>query len=315
MLENFLFILNVVLPVFLLVIIGIFLRLIKLLDESFVKLTSNFVYKVSLPVLIFLKLHKVDFGRTFDPNMIIVIIFGIFTTAFIAYLIAKILKMKPEDEGVFVQGAFRSNYAIVGLAIIMRMFGVEAVSKASFLLLFALPLYNLFGVISLTIPFNSIRNTDFKKLTKEIFTNPLILAVFVSAPFSIFGVGIHPTLETTGNYLAEIALPLALIGIGASFNISSIKSASQFALLSSGIKNILSPLIVIPPAILLGIEGNDLAIIFIIFGCPTAIASFIMAAGMRGNIKLAGNIVIISTLGAIFSMTLGLFLLKYFKLF
>lgn len=312
--QDLLFIINVVLPVFLLVFVGILLRLIKIVDEQFVRITSNFVYKVSLPALIFLKLYDVDLERTINIDMMLLIVIGTIAVYYIAKIIAKYLKLKPEDEGVYIQGAFRSNYAIVGLAIILRMFGLDAVAKASFLLLFALPIYNLYGIIALTLPHNQNAKVDYIKITKEIFLNPLILSVIAAIPFSLFKISIPPSLETTGNYLADIALPLALISIGGSMNLQTIKEASGLAFGSSSIKNIIAPVITTIAAYFLGIRGEDLGIIFIVFACPTAIVSFIMAAGLKGNVKLAGNIVVISTLGSLLTMTLGLFILRLFEL-
>lgn len=312
--QDLLFIINVVLPVFLLVFVGILLRLLQIVNEEFVKITSNFVYKVSLPALVFLKLYDVDLERTINIDMMLLIIFGTIAVYYIAKLIAKYLKLKPEDEGVYIQGAFRSNYAIVGLAIILRMFGLDAVAKASFLLLFALPIYNLYGIIALTLPHNQNTKVDYIRITKEILLNPLILSVIAAIPFSLFKISIPSSLETTGNYLADIALPLALISIGGSMNLQTIKEASGLAFGSSSIKNIVAPVISTIAAYFLGIRGEDLGIIFIVFACPTAIVSFIMAAGLKGNVKLAGNIVVISTLGSLLTMTLGLFILRLFEL-
>lgn len=168
MLDDLLFIINIVLPVFLLVIVGIILKLLKIVDDSFVKITSNFVFKVSLPALVFMKLYNVDLERTIDVKMILIVISGIVLTYFIGFAIAKFYKLEPENEGVFVQGSFRSNYAIIGLAIILRMFGQEALSKASFLLLFALPIYNLLGVIALTLPHAVNNKLDLKKQSEKL---------------------------------------------------------------------------------------------------------------------------------------------------
>lgn len=314
LLTDLLFIMNVVLPVFLLVFIGIVLRILSIIDDKFVRITSDFVYKVSLPALVFLKLYDVDLGRTFSMPMMLIIIVGTIVVYYFSRLIAYYLKLKPEDEGVYIQGAFRSNYAIVGLAIILRMFGPEAVAKASFYLIFALPIYNLLAVIVLNKPHNRGEKLALSKTMKEIILNPLIVAVIMAIPFSAFSIRLPDAIDTTGNYLAEIALPLALLGIGGSFNINSLKKASGLAFGSASIKNIIAPLFATLAAYYIGITGTDLGIIFIVFACPTAIVSFIMAAGMRGNIRLAGNIIIISTLGSLFTMTLGLFLLRYLSL-
>lgn len=310
MTENLLFITQVVLPVFLLVVVGVFLKLFKIIDDQFIKLSSEFVYRVTLPVLIFMKLYDVKIDQTYDLKMVLLIVFGIIVTFLISLFTAKKLKLEPKNEGVFVQGAFRSNYAIVGLAIILRMYGPEAVAKASFLLLFALPLYNLLGIIALTIPFSKSKNLNIKDTVNEILKNPLLIAITIAILYSLIGLGLHTTIENTGNFIAETALPLALIGIGGSLNIKSIKEASLMAFGSSFIKNILSPFMVTVAAYYWGVMDVDLGIIFIVFACPTAIASFVLAAGLNGNIKLAGNIIIISTFGSIFTMIAGLFLLK-----
>ncbi len=310
MIENLFFIIQVVLPVFLLVVVGIFLKQFKVIDDPFIKITSEFVYRVTLPVLIFMKLYDVDISRAYDSKLILLIIGGTFITFLISLITARNLKLAPKNEGVFVQGSFRSNFAIVGLAIILRMYGTEAVAKASFLLLFAMPLYNLLAIIALTIPFSKSKKLDFKGTLYEILKNPLLIAISAAILYSLSGIGLHSTIKITGNYIAETALPLALIAIGGSLNIKSIKEASALAFGSSFIKNILSPLIVTIAAFYWGVIGVDLGIIFIVFACPTAIASFVMAAGMNGNIKLAGNIIIISTLGSILTIITGLFFLK-----
>lgn len=314
MVKDLIFILNIVFPVFLLVILGIVLKLTKIVDDNFVKITSTFVFKISLPILVFLKLYNVDLERTIDVKMISIVILAVLINSGIALAAAKIYKLKPENEGVFIQGSFRNNDAIVGLAIVLRMFGTEALSKASFLLLFALPMYNLIGVIALTLPHTTNSKLNIKKTVLDILLNPLVLSVALAIPFAAFNIGLHGTIETTGNYVAQISLPLALIGIGSSINIKSVKEASAMAFGASFIKNIISPATVILLGFLLSVFGEDLGILFIIFSCPTAIASFVMASSMNGNLKLAGNIIIISTLASIVTVTLGLFCLRYFQI-
>lgn len=314
MIDNLIFIITVVLPVFLLVIIGVILKQFKIVDEIFIKSTSHFVFYVSLPVFIFMKLHNVEINQAFDTKMILIIIFGTLLTFVIGYIAAKYAKLEPANEGVFVQGAFRSNYAIVSMAIIIRMFGTDVAAKAAFLLLFALPLFNLLSVIALAMPFAKSDKLPARQIISEIAKNPLIIAVAISIIYSVLDIGLHSTIATTGNYLADTALPIALIGIGGSLNIKSLKQASNAAVGSSLIKIVFSPVVVVTIAWLMGIHGSDLGIIFLVFASPTAIASFVMTAGMKGNIKLAGNIIIVSTLGSIVTIILGLFILTFLDL-
>ena len=86
--------------------------------------------------------------------------------------------------------------------------------------------------------------------------------------------------------------------------------ASFTAILSTIIKLVIIPLTACFIAYELNFPAGDMGIIFIFFGCPTAIVSFIMAEAMGSNGKLAGNIVLMTTIGSIITITAGLFILK-----
>lgn len=314
MIENFIFILNVVAPVFLLVVLGLALKKIRFINDTFVDLASKFVFNVSLPPFLFLKLYDADLKETFDVEFVLFNLIGTLLVFSFGWLASLFLANKPEDKGVFIQGSFRGNYAIVGFAIILQMFGHAALAKASIALVFLLPLYNLLAVIALTVPMNKNRNIQVKRTVLDIIKNPLIIGTLSAVPFSLFNIGIPESFRITGEHLSSIALPLALIGIGGSMNIEAIKKASRMAFNASLIKIIISPLILTSAAYLLGFRGEELGIIFVIFACPTAIASFVMTIAMGGNSKLAGNIIVISTLGSVVTFSLGLLILREFGL-
>jgi malonate transporter and related proteins len=129
-------------------------------------------------------------------------------------------------------------------------------------------------------------------------------------PFSYFGIALPEVLKTTGNYLAALALPLALVGIGGFLNFHDITKESSLTIVSTVLKLVVFPLVMTAAAYFLNFRGIDLGIIFILFACPTAIASFIMAEAMGANSRLAGNILLLTTLASVVTITLGLFILK-----
>jgi predicted permease len=313
MIENLIFIVNEISPVFILVILGMFLRKAGMINEQFVKLTSYFIFNVSLPVFVFLKLYNVELVDTFDLAFVIFILFGTLLIFGISWIIASKVAPDPAEKGVFIQGSFRSNYAIIGFAIILNILGEQALAKASLLIAFILPVYNLLAVFALTMSHYSGKRI-LGKAFKEIAVNPLVLGVIAAVPFSLLKIDIPDMLKATGEYLSDIALPLALISIGGSLNLAAVKKASYPSIYSSLLKIVLFPALMTILGYFLGFTGYKLGIIFIIFGCPTAIASFVMAAAMKGNIELAGNIIVISTLGSIVTMTLGLLILTELQL-
>lgn len=313
MFDNIVFTANIVAPVFLIIAVGYFARKRKIINEVFVDVTSKFVFQVSLPVFIFLEISKLNLNQVFDIKQIIFITLGTFITYILIWIASIPFIKNPADKGAFVQGAFRGNYAIVGLALIKNLLGTDALGKASLILAFLLPVYNILAVIVLVVPKHQGK-INVKIILQEIIFNPLILAVIIALPFSYWEIKLPDMFTVTGNYLAELALPLALIGIGGSLNLENLKKASSLAFTSSIIKIVILPLLLTLIAFLLGYRNDDLGIMFIAFACPTAIASFVMADVMGANSKLAGNIIMITTLGSVFTIAIGILLLKSFGL-
>lgn len=313
MFENIIFTANIVAPVFLIIAVGYFAKRMKIINEVFVEVTSRLVFQISLPVFIFLEIAELDLSQVLELKQIAYI----YAATIIPYLLiwfGTIPFIKnPKDKSAFVQGAFRGNYAIVGLALISNLFGGEALGKATLILAFLLPLYNVLAVIVLVVPKHQGK-INFKSIFLEILLNPLILAVVFALPLSYFKLKLPEMLSSTGNYLADLALPLALVGIGGSLNMENLKRASTLAFTASIIKIVILPITLTIGAYLLGYVMDDLGIMFIVFACPTAIASFVMADAMGANSKLAGNIIMLTTLGSVFTIAIGILFLKSFGL-
>jgi predicted permease len=314
LIDNIIFTGNVVAPVFFLVALGYFLKRINVINENFVDVTSRFVFSVSLPALVFINIVGIDLSEAIDINQIVYIYAATLFSFFGVWILSIPFIKDAKNLSVFVQGAYRSNFAIVGLAIISKLFGSTALGKASIILAFVLPLYNVLAVIILTVPFRKERKLNLKSTMKEILLNPLIVAVIVGLFFSYFKINIPSVINLTIDFISELALPLALIGIGGSLNVKNIKEASGLAFSSSALKIILVPLVLTICAYYFGFRQVDLGIMFVLFACPTAIVSFIMAEAMGANSKLAGNIVLISTVASVFTIAVGIVILKELSL-
>ncbi len=314
MIDNIIFTGNVVAPVFLLVALGYIIMKLNVINENFVDITSRFVFTVSLPALVFFNICTIDLSLAIDVKQISYILISTTISFFIIWISSIPFIKDGKNLSVFVQGAFRSNYAIVGFAIISKLFGNQALGEAALVLAFILPLYNILAVVILTVPLRKEKKANYKSIFKDILFNPLIVAVIVAIPFSYFKIKIPDMITQTGGFLSDIALPLALVGIGGSLNFANIKKASGLAFTSSAIKIILIPLVLTFGAYEIGYTGVDLGIMFVLFSCPTAIVSFIMAEAMGANSRLAGNIVLISTIGSVFTIAAGIVILKGFAL-
>lgn len=299
---------RIVLPIFLLMLSGFALRRLTIIDDVFVDQASRLVYSLTLPVLIFLGIAKADFLQLFSARQLLYVYAATLLGVLGLWLWARRYISEPADRGVFVQGAFRGNFGIIGLAVIVNMLGEPGIAPAALLLALIVPLYNLLSILVLIPP--SQEGYGWTRLAKTIFTNPLILAVIAALPFSLWRWPLPAILEATGVYFADLTLPLALLAIGGSLNLRHLARSSALAIQSSLLKLVLLPTVMTLGAAVAGYRGDELAILFVLFGSPTAAASYIMARVMGGNGSLAANIVAITTLGSILTLGCGIFLLK-----
>jgi hypothetical protein len=312
--QNLIIVAGLVAPVFLIVALGYFLKKLGMINDNFVKLSSRIVFSVSLPALIFTEISKTDLSTILNLELIGYAYAGTLVTFLVVWLISIPSVKTATDRTVFIQGSFRGNFAVVGLALIANVYGINNLVKASLLLAFTIPIYNTLSVIALTVPLRKEKKMNIRYTIFEILRNPLVLAVIFSIPFSYFKIELPFIVDSTINYLGALALPLALLGIGGFMNFTEIKKGFNLSLYSSVLKLIVFPVVMIYGAYLFGFRGYDLGLLFILFACPTAITSFIMAEAMGSNSKLAANILLITTLTSLVTITFGLFILKEYNL-
>ena len=301
---------NIVAPIFFIVFLGYLLKRVRVIDENFINTASRLVFVITLPALVFMSISRTDFHAVFNPEQLGFVLFGTLLSFIALWAIAKRWIRKPEDLGVFIQGAFRSNYGIIGLAVSYNLFSDSGLAQASLLLALVIPLFNVLSILALSIPAQRSGSSSLTSTVMEVLKNPLIIAVCVALPFSYFGFQLPEVAQKTGRYFANLTLPLALLAIGGSLNLQSLRNTSAQATWATLSKLVILPVALTMMAWLYGFRGQDLTMLMVLFGCPTAAASFVMAKGMGGNAELAANIILMTTLGSVVSLSSGIYLMK-----
>ncbi len=317
--NDLLFTINNVAPVFLIILIGYFLEKMKIINEDFINISSKIVFNIAFPCLIFKEISRTDFFRVTKIDEIIFAALGILSTFIFSYLIAIIFIRDKNKLGVFIQGSFRGNYATIGLALLTNIYGNIGLQKGSILLSFSLPLFNIFAIIGLVLPMHKFNSFGIKKILTRIITNPNIIAVIIALIFSYFKIpdfllnhkipGFMIVYKTT-EYIGAIALPLALLGVGGSLNFKQIKENIFIVISATFLKNIFFPILLTIIAILLGFKNESLVALYLLFAVPTAVTSYIFAKELDADELLAANIVLITTLTSIITVSLGIFIFK-----
>lgn len=301
--------LGITAPVFSMLFLGVLLKRLRWIDNAFIDTASSLVFRGTMPTLLFLSIIGADLNAALQPTLIGYFVFATLVSFVVAWGWA-IWRCPMADRGIYTQGAFRGNNGIVGLALATSMYGDYGLSVGAVLGGVVILCYNVLSAIVLAI-YSPNMKSDPWTLCKSIFTNPLIIGVLSAIPFAYWQIPLPHWMMVSGEYFAQMTLPLALICIGGTLSLTSLRESSGTAIGSSMMKMVWLPLFSTLGAWAFGFRGADLAILFLYFASPTAAASFVMARAVNGNYQLAAAIIVITTLAAVVTTNVGLLLLQW----
>jgi malonate transporter and related proteins len=306
------FITSTLLPVLILLFFGWFFFRIRWLNEAFIESGSKLVFNVALPALLFLSISQSDFSNAANFSLIAIGIVGTLVMCVLLMLLAHFTVNPQNARGVVVQGGFRANMGIIGLAYCANTYGSEGLAAASVYMGCVTILYNVVSVFVLN--FYQVGFSAPMAQIKGITRNPLIISIVAALPFSYYQWGLPEVVLRTGEYFAQLTLPLALICTGASLQFRSFSSDWYNIVLATVSKCVVYPAFLVGSAYLFGFRGMSLGIILLLSISPTAAASYIMVRNLGGDHRLAASIIAVSTLASLPITALGFGLLAAWQL-
>ena len=306
--DNLILSFNVVLPIFLCILLGYFLRRIHMVDTPSLNVMNKLCFKVFLPIYLFNNIATTNLAAAFNGKLLATAYLGVTAQFILLMLLIPRLEKENPRRGVLIQAMFRSNFALFGLPLALSLCGTEKVGPTSILVGFTVPLFNILAVVSL----ESFRGgkPSIKKMAKGIATNPLIIASLLGIAFNLLGFTLPGAVQKSVNDLGGVATPLSLVALGGSFTVSKVKEYKKQLTIGVLGRLVFSPLIMVSAGILLGFRNEMLIPLLIMSGAPTAVSSFPMAQQMDGDGELAAGLVVFTSALAILSMFLWIFILK-----
>lgn len=310
--ENFIYSINVTMPIFLVMVIGYILKQIGMLNDNFVTVANKFNFKVTLPFMLFKDIAGVDIKAVFDIKYVLFCAIVSTICFWVVWGTAKLLVRDKTIRGAFVQSSFRGSAAVMGLAFIQNIYGSSAMGPL--MIVSAVPLYNIFSVIVLTFEANDSTNIDKKAKIRQagmnICKNPIILSILAGLIVGLLGIQFPTLVNKTISNVAQMATPLALITIGAGFEGRKALAKIAPTMAASTIKLVLQPLVFLPAAAWMGFSGEKMIAILIMLASPTTPSCYIMAKSMNNDEVLTASVIVTTTLMAAFTLTGWIFLLK-----
>lgn len=308
--DNLMFSLNATLPVFLTMLLGAFFRKIGVMDEAFAARLDRFVFRITLPVMLFENLATVDFLAVWDIRFVGFCFLVTLGCILLLILVSFVWKDRS-IQGEFIQGAYRSSAAILGVAFISNMYGNSGM--APLMIVATVPLYNMMAVVVLSVFGPAGGKMDREKIlstVKGIVTNPIILGILAGTVWSLLKLPLPTIAAKTVNNVSKLATPLGLMSMGASFKWGDVSEHMKPVVAATFIKLVGLPAVFLPVAVMMGFTTEKLMAILVMLGSATTVSGYIMAKNMGHEGSVSAGTVMFTTLFSAVSMTAWIFILR-----
>jgi len=302
---------DIVLPVFLVIALGRGLRAVGLLPRAIDDARGRLVFNVFAPVLLFRSTALTPLAEAADGRTLGVLI-GV-SVAFALLIYVAAARIAPARRGVLAQGAHRSNMVFVGLPVVVNAYGEPGLAAGAVIVGVMVVLYNLLAVLVLTLPHQTRSARSLRPWRDAVVAsarNSLILGCAAGMLWSASGLALPASLDRALDLVGRVALPIALLSVGASLEPTQLAAEWRAAALANVLKLVVYPGLMWLGLRALGLSGLALAVPVLLMAAPTAVVSYVMAREMQGDERLAAAIIIGSTVGSLASFLGWLLVLR-----
>jgi predicted permease len=276
------------LPDFLLIVLGFVLCRHTALNRGVWDAVERLVYYLLFPVLLFNSILKspLQLGQTVSLAAA-----GVATVACgiaLAYAAGRMPGTNARLHASGAQTAFRFN-SYIALALAERIGGSTGLAWMALCIALCVPLCNVAAVWPLA-------RHGGHSYGRELLRNPLILSTVAGLIANLAGLHLPDAMATTLQRIGLAALPLGLMGAGASLRWGGLKDSPGLAATFMTIRHAVLPAIAIGITAALALPPEQRTVVVLFAALPTSSSSYVLASRMGGDGAFVAGLVTLSTL-------------------
>lgn len=302
-----------VLPIFFITLIGSIIKRKWLTSDEFWHGLEKLSFYLLFPAVLFEHISKIDLVSLEVLKLVLALIIStlLISVGLVFYQVKKSYD-RIQFTSVF-QGATRyNNYIFFALG--SALFGDEGLTIVATISPYMIVLTNLTSVIAFAyyIPKRASgisRKASFLLIGKSIISNPLIIASIIGFVFNYFQVALNPGIKNTIQSLADSALAIGIIIVGASLKFKIEQEHIRQIFFTSSIKLILMPITTFIILWFMSISGTARSV-GVLYSClPCASTSYILSRQLGGDPETMSSIITFTTIFSILSLSILMYIL------
>lgn len=299
----------IVLPVFGMVLVGYGAARIGLVSDKAADGLAEFVFSLSVPVLIFKTLSEAQLPQAQPWGYWIAYFTGAFIVFALAMLAARRLFHRGPTEAVIHGfGAGQANTVFVGVPLILKAYG-EAGAVPLFLLI-AIHLPVMMAVATVLLEGSAgLSRATLLRLLKLLALNPVLVGIYAGGLARVTGVQATGVPGQMVTLLAAAATPCALISLGLSLKRYGFRDDFRPAALISFLKLMVHPALVFLLTLVLAMPPVWAGVAVLFAAMPCGINSYLLAQRYGVAVGTSASAVSLSTALAVFTIAFWLYML------
>jgi len=314
MLEHMILSVNTTLPFILLALLGILMKRLSIINDSFIKYGNKVIFYFAIPVTIFNHIHRADLSVVFDVPFLLFNVGWLILFFLVTWFLAYKLMRDKDSISSFVNSAYRSSLSVVGPPLLVLMFldayDPEILPKGILAVSILLIISYATASVLFAVHDPKARANGVFGVLKSIAKNPIVIGVVVGLGFNFFGLTLPTFAASTVNGLSGIVKPLAMICVGGNLTFRGFDVKFKYVMVSVVVKLFIMPITAVIVAYLFGFRGSDLTIIMIMNALPMAVGAYVMQAELGGDSYIGASVLMFTMSLSALTLTLYIFLFR-----
>ena len=282
-------ILATIIPIFIVIFVGWFARKKQFIPDAFLGPANRLVYYLAIPAMIFRAISRASFHEEFNIRVLLITLLCILVVFLVAWVLTTLTGMARRLRGTFIQSTFHGNLGYIGLAVVFYYLGDPGLAKGGIFAGFIMILQNILAVITLQLHSDKSHKKGAIAVEniRRIVGHPVILSALAGILFSLSGLSLPLIVDRSLVILSGMALPLALLLIGASLSFELLRARLKDVVSVSLFKLAVMPGLGVFLFKLFAVPAADYLPAFILLAAPTATLTYVMAKEMKGDSDFA----------------------------
>ena len=286
-----------IVPIFIIILLGALARQKGFITPAFLGPANHLVYYLAIPAMIFRAISSSSLTTELNFAVVAATVACLPAAFIFAWVVNPLMGNTGGRKGTFIQCAFHGNLGYIGFAVAFYYLGDKGFVRASIVAGFVMIVQNLLAVLALQF-FGQAKEpgSRLKIFLNRVLINPVIISALFGIGWAALAIPIPVIIDRGLKILSGLALPMALLLIGASLSFSLVKIQLWSAMACSVIKLMVLPGLGLVVYRLMGLSAGTYMPGLILLAAPSATLTYVFANEMHGDPDLAAASISVGTI-------------------